>query len=87
MFRSMSRVVVVAIVISAFAVASIPAYAAPHGERKAAVKAESGWFESAVAWLSQAIFGDQLESMTTSSSTRVIYPDNGSCIDPFGRCG
>jgi hypothetical protein len=82
----MSRVVVVAIIVFAFAVTSIPAYAAPHGGGKAAAKEESGWFESAVAWLSQVIFGDQLTSTTASSSKRLINPDNGSCIDPFGRC-
>lgn len=87
MFRSLSRVVVVVIVVSAFAVASLPAYAAPHGEGRTAAQAESGWFEAAVAWMSQLIFGDQPKLKATSSSKTLIFPDNGSCVDPFGRCG
>jgi hypothetical protein len=85
MFRSMSRVVVVAIVVLACAVASIPVYAAPHEGGKAAVKAESGWFEAAVAWVSQVIFGEQPARSKVSSSKKVT-PLNGSCVDPFGRC-
>lgn len=84
MFRSMSRVVVVVIVVFAFAVASLPAYAAPFAEGKAAARAESGWFEAAVAWVSQVIFGDQTRPGTSSQK---LTPMTGSCVDPFGRCG
>ena len=82
MFRPMSRVVVVVIVIFAFAAASLPAYAAPFAEGKAAAKAESGWLEAAVAWMSQVIFGDQ----PVGSSSQKVTLLNGSCIDPWGRC-
>lgn len=85
MCRSMSRVVVVAIVVLAFAVASIPVYAVPHEGGKAAAKAESGWFEAVVAWMGQAIFGDQPVKSRMPSSQKV-KPLNGSCIDPLGRC-
>ena len=85
MFLPMFRVVVVAIVVVAFAVTSLPAYAAPLAEGKAAAKVESGWFESAVAWLSQTIFGDQPVNSGTSSPKKAILM-NGSCIDPWGRC-
>ena len=84
MFRSMSRVVVVAIVVFAFAVASLPAYAAPFGEGKAAAKAESGWFQSAVAWLSRLITGRQPSIKVTATHLR---PMTGPCVDPLGRCG
>jgi hypothetical protein len=81
----MSRVVVVAIVVFAFAAASLPAYAAPFAEGNAAAKAESGWFEAAVAWMSQVIFGDQ--PVRPSTSSLKLTPMTGSCIDPLGRCG
>lgn len=84
MFRSMSRVVVVAMIVFAFAVASLPAYAAPFSEGKAAAKAESGWFQSAVAWLSRLITGNQ--SSITSTAT-YLRPSTGPCVDPLGRCG
>jgi len=82
MFRSMFRVVVVAIVVLAFVVTSIPAYAAPQG--KAATKVESGWFDSMIAWAGQLINGIRPPKMTTTSSK--VTPLNGSCIDPLGRC-
>ena len=86
MFRSMSRVVVVVIVVLAFAVASLPAYAAPSGERKVAVKAESIWFETAVAWMSRVIFGEQPEVRSTVKSAP-LKSTTGPCVDPLGRCG
>ena len=88
MFRFSSRVAVVAIVLVAFAIASVPAYAVPQDGGKAAVKAESGWFESVIAWVHQVIFGDRppVGSATDDSSYKAI-PLNGSCIDPLGRCG
>lgn len=85
MFRSLSRVVVVAIVVFAFAAASLPAYAAPFAEGKAAVKSESGWLEAAVVWVSQVIFGEQL--VRSKPLTPKVTPMTGSCIDPLGRCG
>jgi hypothetical protein len=78
MFRSMSRVVVVAIVVLSFVVASVPAYAAPGGGGKA----ESGWSQSMLAWIGQAIFGDEPKAV----SSKKVVPLNGSCVDPFGRC-
>ena len=86
MFRSLSRVVVVAIVVFAFAAASLPAYAAPFGEGKAAARAESGWFEAAVVWVSQVIFGDQPEERSSTPALPEVVLLNGSCVDPFGRC-
>jgi hypothetical protein len=83
MFRSMSRVVVVAIVVFAFAVTSIPAYAAPQGGGKAAPKVESGWFDSMIAWAGQLINGIRPPKTTTTSQ---VKPLSGSCVDPLGRC-
>ena len=87
MFRFLSRVAVVAIVLVAFAIASVPAYAVPQGGGKAEVKAESGWFESVVAWMGQVIFGDQPAGSSATSPSLKVAPLNGSCIDPLGRCG
>lgn len=84
MFRSMFRVVVVAIVVLSFAVASVPAYAAPQGGGKAVAKVESGWFDSMLAWASQLINGIRPPKTTTSSSK--VTPMSGSCVDPLGRC-
>lgn len=81
MFRSMSRVAVVAIVVFSFVVASIPAYAAPQSGGKAVVKVESGWLQAAVAWMSQAI-GSKLIKPKSSSQRS----STGPCVDPFGRC-
>lgn len=80
MFRSMSRVVVVAIVVLSFVVASVPAYAAPQGGGKA----ESGWSQSVLAWFAQAIFGDEPKAALPTS--KKVTPLTGSCLDPFGRC-
>jgi hypothetical protein len=79
MFRSMSRVVVVAIVVFSFVVASTPAFAAPR-DGSAAARAESGWFEAVFAWVYQVISGDQPDDSSKAK------PMNGSCVDPFGRC-
>lgn len=78
MCRSMSRVVVVAIVVLAFVVASVPAYAAPRGGGES----ESGWYQSVLAWIAQAIFGDEPKA----GSSKKMVPLTGSCLDPFGRC-
>lgn len=78
MFRSMSRVVVVAIVVLSFVFASVPAYAAPQGGGKA----ESSWVQSVLAWMGQAIFGDEPKEPALKKAVRL----NGSCVDPFGRC-
>lgn len=83
MFRSMSRVVVVAIVVFSFVVASIPAYAAPQSGGKAAVKAESSWLQSAITWASQAIYGSKSTKPKKSPSQRA---GTGPCVDPLGRC-
>jgi hypothetical protein len=84
MFRSMSRVAVVAIVVFSFVVASIPAYAAPQSGGKAAIKTESSWLQSAVSWLSQAVYGNKAIKPPKSSTKRA---GTGPCVDPFGgRC-
>lgn len=83
MFRSMSRVAVVAIVVFSFVVASIPAYAAPQSGGKAAVKTETSWLQSAVAWASQAVYG-KLIKPPKSSAKRA---GTGPCVDPLGGVG
>jgi hypothetical protein len=87
MSRTMSRVAVVAIVVFAFILSSVPASAAPQGGGKAAVNAESGWFQSALAWFNQVIFGGQPAKSKAISPKKKAVQWNGSCVDPFGRCG
>jgi len=84
----MSRVAVVAILFFSLTVASVPAFAAPHGGSKAAVKAEAGWIQVALAWVSQALFGNQSTTKFISSalSEDPGTPLTGSCVDPFGGC-
>lgn len=86
MFRPMFRVVAVAMVLFAFTASMAPAYAAPRDVDRAAVKADSGWFQAAFAWTSDVIFGET----PAPRSPRVKAPKttklNGPCVDPFGRC-
>lgn len=86
MCRSMSRVVVVAIVVLSFVLSTVPAFAAPQGGGKASVNLESGWLQSAIAWASEVIFGQSVKA-GTSSKKKEVTSWNGSCVDPFGGCG
>ena len=89
MFRTTSRIAAVASVFALLTIASVPAYAAPEGGGKAAAKAETGLLETAIAWVSQALFGDQPLAvfMSSSAAAKPATPLSGSCIDPFGGCG
>lgn len=81
----MFRVVAVALVLFAFTASFVPAHAAPRDGDSAAVKADSGWVQAALAWVSDVIYG---ETRGTRPKAKVpkATPTNGPCIDPLGRC-
>jgi len=86
MFRCMSRVAVVAIVLLfTFSAVSVPAFAVPQGGGKTAEKTESGWIDAAIAWFSQLVSGDTGAGST--GPAKKVNPNTGPCVDPFGRCG
>lgn len=76
MFRSLFRVVVVAVVVLSFTLSLAPvAQAKPLGSRQPAVQvaAPGGWFGAALQWL----LGGKKHPMHPIQPT-------GSCIDPWG---
>lgn len=84
MFLPMFRVVVVALVLCALVVSAVPASAGSLRDGQGIERAESDWFQVALAWLSSVF---EAEAPAPDSTT--VAPDlpmNGSCIDPFGRC-
>jgi len=87
MFRSLFRVVVVAVVALSLTLSLAPvAQARPHDSAGSAAAAapHNGWLESVLAWLSRLATGDK--PAPTGTSTDANRP-SGSCIDPLGgRC-
>lgn len=86
MFLPMFRVVVAAVFVCVLSVAAVPAYAVPLGDGQAVEKAESDWLQAAVAWL-RGVFGTDDPAVPESEISITPELMNGSCIDPFGRCG
>lgn len=85
MLRSMSRVVVVAVVVLSLTVVLVPTVqAGPRDAGGPAVKATSGWIQTALAWLTRLVTGQEprLSSLTAAANRK---PTNGSCIDPMGQ--
>ena len=98
MFRSMSRTAVVAVVALTLVLASVPAaQASPFGHGPS-LDTRGGWFDVALAWLSNLLFGEETSSPETFGSTfeaatasgfdlggggNVIQ--SGGCIDPEGK--
>lgn len=84
MFRSMFRVVVVAVVVLSLTVVLVPtAQAGPRDAGGPAAKAASGWVQTALAWLTRLVTQQEprLNRLTAASNRK---PTNGSCIDPMG---
>jgi hypothetical protein len=79
MFRSIFRVVVVAVVVLSFILSVAPvAQAGPSSSRVPALaKSDAGWLEAAAAWLSRLAGGDKPAPAQMKGAT-------GSCIDPMG---
>lgn len=84
MFLPMFRVVVVAAFVCVLSIAAVPAYAVPLGDGQGVEKAESDWLQVAFTWL-QGVFGEERPAAPEPETSTLEL--NGSCIDPFGRCG
>lgn len=82
----MFRVVAVAMVLFALTASMTPAYAAPRGGDSAVVKADSGWFQAALAWLNEMVDGETPAQRSPKAKAPKTTTLNGSCIDPLGRC-
>jgi hypothetical protein len=93
MFRSMSRTATVAVVALMLVLVSVPAaHALSFGSSGPSLDAGSGWFDAALSWLSQVLFGQPSVAQqvtptfeaVTSTTTSYSQPLVGSCIDPEG---
>jgi hypothetical protein len=82
MFRSIFRVVVVAVVVLSFTLSIAPvAQAGPLSFRAPAfASAGGGWLEAAVAWLSRLTDGERQKPAPV-----LVKKATGSCIDPMGQ--
>jgi hypothetical protein len=92
MFRTMSRVVVVAVVLFSLAILCAPVAQARPLDGQPSVRAEQSWLDAALAWMNSLLNGSnaQLQSATAASDllpppTTLLQPMSGSCIDPEGR--
>ena len=81
MFRSLFRVVVVAVVLSSFTLSLAQAgQVGAQDARYSAVQVVSGgWFGAVVHWLTELV-----ASKPATGHTRPVHR-KGSCIDPLGR--
>src|SRR4051794_13183685 len=95
MFRFISRLVVVAAVVLALMVVTVPvAQARPLMDRTSDVRMDSSWFQAALSWLLGFVpTGGHapMERATAASDTTGTtggtggaHPMTGSCIDPQG---
>lgn len=95
MFRSMSRIATVAVVALTLVLLTVPsAQARSFDLAGPSLSAGSGWFDAALSWLGQILFGEQQpapQKATASDLALTGDPDGyahlntGSCIDPEGR--
>ena len=84
MFRSIFRVVVVAVVLSSFTLSLAQAgQAKPQDIHRPSVQAVvgGGWLGAVVRWVTGLVTTGKVGS---KGSGRHIAPQNGSCIDPWG---
>ena len=83
MFRSMFRVLVVAVVVLGLAVSVVPnAQAAP--SKAPAVKADAGWVQAAAAWLT-GVLSPKPAPKRNQKSMSGMAATNGPCVDPLGH--
>lgn len=96
MFRSMSRIAAVAVVVLTLVLLTVPsAQARSFDPAGPSLSAGSGWFDAALSWLGQILFGEQqpTSQKATANSDLALTGDpdgyghlnTGSCIDPEGR--
>jgi hypothetical protein len=89
MFRSLFRVVVVAVVVLSFTLSLAEAGQARSQDlRRPAVETSAlgggGWFGAALKWVVRLVAGDK--ATTPIAPGGHFLPQNGSCIDPWGLC-
>lgn len=96
MFRSLCRTATAAAVVLTLILASVPAaQASPFGSFGPSVDTRSGWFDVALSWLNNLLFGGEgaprkelgsaTEAATTIESGPRVTIQSGSCIDPGGK--
>jgi hypothetical protein len=89
MFRSLFRVVVVAVVVLSFTLCLAPvAQAKPQDSRQPAVQvaAQGGWFGAALQWLTRLVAADKPAAISGKKHPMHPIQPTGSCIDPWGIC-
>ena len=85
MFRSLFRVVVVAVVLFSFTWSLAQAgQAKPQDIRRPTVQAvaSGGWFETAVRWLTGLVTAGKPSHLPWGGYKTPTY---GACVDPWGR--
>ena len=94
MFQSMSRFAAVAVVVLTLALLTVPAAQARSFDLDGpSLSAGSGWFDAALSWLGQALFGEEKPAPQKATANAFIPVggggsgslNTGSCIDPEGR--
>lgn len=95
MFQSMSRFAAVAVVALTLVLLAAPAAQARSFDLAGpSLNAGPGWFDAALSWLGQVLFGEEQPAQQKAIANEVVpAPDmddyarlnTGSCIDPEGR--
>jgi len=94
MFQSMSRFATVAVVVLTLVLLTVPAAQARSFDLAGpSLSAGSGWFDAALAWLGQIVFGEEKPAPQKATANAFIPVgdlgsgslNTGSCIDPEGR--
>lgn len=87
-----SRIRLVSAAVVALTLAVAPMAHALPAERSTVQRAESGWFETALRWLEEAVgprrpAGRQGRSVAPAGTTKEgsMTTNGGSCIDPMGN--
>lgn len=95
MFQSMSRFATVAVVVLTLVLLSAPAVQARSFDLAGpSLSAGPGWFDAALSWLGQMLFGAEQPAPQQATANALISIggpggngslNSGSCIDPEGR--
>lgn len=95
MFRSLSRVTVVAAFVLALLLSTVPAQALPR-DLGSVLTPDASWLDMALGWLGGLFGGGEAEPLQSiemgGKSGLTKDPGNvsttgSSCIDPYGGCG
>lgn len=95
MFQSMSRFAAVAVIALTLVLLTAPAVQARSFDLAGpSLSAGSGWFDAALSWLGQVLFGGEQPAQHKATANGEVliddsdgygYLNSGSCIDPEGR--